>query len=382
MNDEQFDFFQRLVETTGPSGYEAETQRVWRDRVSDSAAEISTDALGNCVAVLNPGARPSVMLDAHIDEIGFLVKYIDENGYLYFGTIGGFDSSTLAGNRVRILGEQGPVLGVIGRKPSHLLSEEERKKAPELKTMWIDIGARDRAEAESMVRIGDAGGRAIGMERLHGNLITSASLDDRVGGYIMAETFRNLAARNIAAAVHAASSTQEEIGLRGARVSAYTTAADIGIALEVTWTSDHPQSSKTELGDIKVGAGPALFRGANVNPRVFDLLQAAAEAGGLSVPDRCVCGRVADGRQCDADEPRGNGRRHRECSDPVSAHRVRGALAGRRGRGRNHPHAVYGGSPRGCGSASVAGALGVRAGQRSSERDQVSTHRLQQLSGS
>src|SRR5579872_6330035 len=281
MNDEQFAFFQRLVETTGPSGYEAETQRIWRERIQDAATQVSTDALGNCVAVLNPGARPSVMLDAHIDEIGFLIKHIDENGYLYFGTNGGFDPSTLPGNRVRILGTHGPVLGVIGRKPSHLLSDDERKKAPELKAMWIDIGARDRAEAQAVVRVGDAGGRASGMERMLGNLVTSTSLDDRVGGYIMAETFRNLAARNIVAAVHAASSTQEEIGLRGARVSAYTTHADIGIALEVTWTSDHPESSKTELGDIRVGAGPALFRGPNVNPRVFDLLQTAAEAEGI-----------------------------------------------------------------------------------------------------
>jgi endoglucanase len=220
------------------------------------------------------------MLDAHADEIGFLVKYIDEDGFLYFGTIGGFDPTTLSGNRVRILGKAGPVLGVIGRKPIHLLSEDERKKSPELKAMWIDIGARDRADAESIVSVGDAGGRAHGIERLHGNLITSSSLDDRVGGYIMAETFRALAARSIQAAVHAASSTQEEIGLRGARVAAYSTAADIGIALEVTWTSDHPQSSKTELGDVRVGAGPALFRGPNVNPRVFDLLLEAAVAEG------------------------------------------------------------------------------------------------------
>lgn len=197
---------------------------------------------------------------------------------------------------MRILGTQGPVVGVIGRKPSHLLTEDERKKAPELKTMWIDIGARDRADAETMVRVGDAGGRANGMERLHANLITSCSLDDRVGGYVMAETFRNLASRDVTAAVHAASSTQEEIGLRGARVSAYTTAADIGIALEVTWTSDHPQSSKTELGDIRVGAGPALFRGPNVNPRVFDLLQGAAEAEGIPYQvDVYAAGSPTDG---------------------------------------------------------------------------------------
>lgn len=280
MDDEQFAFFQRLVETTGPSGYEAGVQKVWCDRVADVAASLEVDALGNAIAVLNPAGNPRVMIDAHVDEIGFQVKYIDENGYIYFHTIGGFDPATLAGNRVRLMGKNGPVTGVIGRKPVHLVDPEERKKAPDIKTMWIDIGARDRAEAESLVSVGDAGGRSTGMERLHGNFVTSNSLDDRVGGYIMAETCRNLAKGDLRAGVYAASSVQEEIGLRGARVSSYTADAQIGIALEVTWTTDHPQSSKTELGDISMGKGPAIFRGINSNPRIFERMVAAAEAEG------------------------------------------------------------------------------------------------------
>jgi putative aminopeptidase FrvX len=282
MKSEQYEFLQELVETTGPSGYEAATQAVWRARVEEVAAAVTTDALGNCLAILNPDARPRVMLDAHIDEIGFLIKYIDDEGFLYFAPIGGLDPSTLAGNRVRIMGKAGPVLGVLGRKPIHLTSAEERKQAPELKNMWIDIGAKDRAEVEALVGIGDAGGRAHHMERLHGSIITANSLDDRVGSYIMAETFRNVAAgEGLKVGVYAASSTQEEIGLRGARVSAYTSEAEIGIALEVTWTSDHPQSSKTELGDIRVGAGPVLTRGANTNPRIYERLVAAAQAEGI-----------------------------------------------------------------------------------------------------
>jgi endoglucanase len=282
VQDDQFQFLQRLVETTGPSGYEAQTQQVWRERVQDAADSIRTDALGNCIATLNGDGRPSVMIDAHIDEIGFLIKYIDDNGFLYFSPIGGFDPSTLAGGRVRIIGKNGPVLGVLGRKPIHLLEADERKKAPELKSMWIDIGVSSREEAEALIGMGDAGGRAAGMARLRGNTIAANSLDDRVGGYVMAETIRNLAAGRPAAAVHAASSVQEEIGLRGARVSAYTIDADIGIALEVTWTSDHPQAPKTELGDCRLGGGPVLMRGANVNPRVFERLVAAAEAEGVA----------------------------------------------------------------------------------------------------
>lgn len=281
MNDDQFAFFQRIVETTGPSGYEWETQRVWRERVQDVADRVERDSMGNNIAILNPDGRPRVMIDAHIDEIGFLIKYIDENGFLYFNTIGGFDAATLAGNRVRIMGKNGPVLGVMGRKPIHLIEADERKKAPELKDMWIDIGVKDRAEAETLLSVGDAGGRAAGMQRLHGSTVTANSLDDRVGCYVMAETLRALAGNRPAAGVYAASSVQEEIGLRGARVTAYTSEAEIGIALEVTWTSDHPKAPKTELGESKVGGGPVIMRGANANPRVFELLAAAAEAEGI-----------------------------------------------------------------------------------------------------
>lgn len=278
MNDDQLEFLRQLVEATGPSGYEEETQRLWRSRVEGAAEEIRTDYLGNCIAVLNSSGSPRVMLDAHIDEIGFIVHYIDDSGYLYFATIGGFDPSTLAGERVRILGWNGPVPGVIGRKPVHLLEGEEKKKAPEVKNMWIDIGAEDRAAAEALVRVGDAGGRARGMERLQGDLVTSATLDDRVGCYVIAEVFRALAGSSSKAAVFASSSVQEEIGLRGARASAFGIGAEVGIAVEVTHATDHPNGPKTQVGDLRLGAGAVFARGANTNRRVLERLIAAAEA--------------------------------------------------------------------------------------------------------
>lgn len=281
MNEEQFAFLRQLVETTGPSGYEADAQKLWRGRVETSAARVKTDALGNCTAILNPGGMPRVMLDAHIDEIGFIIRYIDENGYLYWGPIGGFDAATLAGNRVRIMGKSGPVLGVIGRKAVHQMDAEERKKAPDAKKMWIDIGARSREEAESLVSIGDAGGRAHGLERLHGSMVTANSFDDRVGTFVVAEVVRALARDTLHAALHAVSSTQEEIGLRGARVAAYDAEAEIGVAIDVTSTSDYPGAAKTEVGELTVGAGPILTRGANTNPRIFERLVEAARAEGI-----------------------------------------------------------------------------------------------------
>lgn len=293
MNDDQFAFLKRLVETTGPSGYEQQIQQVWRERVQQAAASITTDAMGNVTAILNPSGKRRVMIEAHIDEIGFIIKYIDDDGFLYFSPIGGFDPATLPGNRVRIMGKNGPVLGVLGRKPAHLLGEEDRKRPPELKNMWIDIGAANRQEAESLVGIGDAGGRQYGLERMHGNFLVANSMDDRVGAYIVAEAFRALAQSNPKVCVVAVSAVQEEIGLRGAVPAAYGANAEIGIACDVTWTSDHPQAPKIELGDIRVGAGAVLERGAANNPKVVDRLVAAANAAGVKY-------------QMTAD-PRGNG---------------------------------------------------------------------------
>ncbi|MGI8824669.1 MAG: M42 family peptidase [Chloroflexota bacterium] len=280
MDEDQFNFFKGLVETTGPSGYEAEAQSLWRSRLEGVVDSMETDSLGNCMATLNNSGKPSVLLDAHIDEIGFIVRYIDDDGFVYFAAIGGFDPSTLPGNRVRIVGRRGPVLGVVGRKAVHLMEADDRKKAPDIKDLWIDVGARGREEAESLLAVGDAGGRANGLERMHGDFVTANSLDDRAGSYVIAEVMRAVANGGLRACVQAGSSTQEEIGLRGARVTAYHSNADIGIAVDVTSTADIPHGSKTDIGDLRVGAGPILARGPNTNPRVFERLVNAASSEG------------------------------------------------------------------------------------------------------
>jgi tetrahedral aminopeptidase len=280
MHTDQFDFLRALVEATGPSGYEWDAQRVWRERVVEVAADTWTDSLGNAFATLNPGGSPRVMIEAHIDQIGFIVTYFDEQGFVYFKPIGHFDPATVVGTRVRLMGRHGPVEGAIGRMPVHLLEPEAQDKGPELKSLWIDVGASSRAEVEERLAVGDAGAWSAGMTRLLGSCIAAPGLDNRAGAYVIAEAFRALADAHPHAEVIAASSVQEEIGLRGAQVSAYTADAPIGICSEVHWTSDHPYAPVTELGEIRVGAGPLLTRGANTNHRVFERLAAAAQTVG------------------------------------------------------------------------------------------------------
>lgn len=280
MNDDQKQFLTTLIETTGPSGYEERAQDVWRQRVGQ-VGEVRTDFMGNAIAAFNPGGSPRVVLEAHIDEIGFQVRYIDENGFLYFSTLGYFDPATLPGARVRLMGRNGSVTGVIGRKPAHLLSEEERKQSLEIDAMWIDIGARNREEASDLIRVGDAGGRAHGVEPLAGNFIVGNSLDDRAGAYVVAEAFLALARSQPSAAVYAVSAVQEEVGLRGAGPAVYAIDASIGVAVDVTYTSDHPQTSASKTGEIRCAGGPVLTRGPATNRRIFDRLTTAAEGAGI-----------------------------------------------------------------------------------------------------
>ena len=234
MHTDQFDFLRALVEATGPSGYEWDAQRIWRERVADVAATTWTDSLGNAFATLNPGGSPRVMIEAHIDQIGFIVTYFDEQGFVYFKPIGHFDPSTVVGTRVRLMGRHGPVEGAIGRMPVHLLEAEAQSQAPELKNLWIDVGASSRAEVEERLSVGDAGAWSAGMTRLLGSCIAAPGLDNRAGAYVIAEAFRALAAAHPHAEVIAASSVQEEIGLRGAQVSAYTADARSGSAPRCT----------------------------------------------------------------------------------------------------------------------------------------------------
>jgi endoglucanase len=284
MEEARVAFLKRLIASPSPSGFEQPAQQTIREEIKRYTDEVRTDVHGNVIATLNPKVQPRVMLEAHCDELGFLVRYIDEQGFLYFATVGGFDPSTLPGNRVHLHTPTGPVLGVVGRKPAHLLSAEDRGKAPKLSELFIDIGVSSKEEAEELVPLGTAGTRAAELETLRGDVITSRALDDKAGIFTILEATRRIHAKRAAlkAGVHFVSAVQEEVGLRGARTSAYSVDPLIAIAVDVTFTSDHPGTSKTEIGDIRLNGGPVISVGGNINPRVYQMLLKVAKEAGIA----------------------------------------------------------------------------------------------------
>lgn len=282
MRAESLDFLKAVVNEPSPSGYEEAAAEIYRGYTGGFADEVTTDVHGNVYAVLNPSAEMKVMLAGHVDEIGFLIHYISDDGLLYFSGIGGHDSAIPIGQRVWIHGRDGRTAGIIGRKAVHLLEEEERKKKPELKDLWIDIGASNKAEAESGVRVGDPVTFQYEFQHLHGDRATARGFDNKMGSFIVAEALRLLkedGGLDKHVGVYAVATVQEEIGLRGARTSAYTTNAQTGLAVDVNHAVDYPTVAKTRYGQLDVGKGPSVTRGPNINPIVFDLItEAATEA--------------------------------------------------------------------------------------------------------
>lgn len=276
MRSESLEFLRTLVDTPGPSGYEQPVQSVFRAYVARFADEVTTDVMGNVIAVRNPAGSPRIMLAGHADEIGFQVRYINDEGLLHFGPIGGHDPIVAAGQRVIVHGPNGPVVGVLGRKAVHLLDAGERDKAPDLKEMWIDIGAKSRDEAQACVSIGDCVTYAAKAESLRGDIWVARSFDDKMGAFVIAEVLRLLSDRSHSAAVYAVATVQEEVGLRGARTSSSAIAPDVGIAVDVGHSTDFPGADKRSGGDIKLGSGPMIARGPHINPHVFTRLVSAA----------------------------------------------------------------------------------------------------------
>ena len=277
--DETPGLLDKLLRSPGPSGYEGPAAAVWREAAS--FASLSTDGIGSSVARVGE-VSPTLAVVGHIDEIGLVVRHIDEQGFLWFAPIGGWDPQILVGQRVEVQGPGGPVLGVVGRKPLHLLDAEARKKVVEMKGMHIDVGAADRDEAEGLVRVGDPVVIASEPLRLAGGRLVSRSLDNRLGAYIALETLRRCNERGpLGTSVAAIAAVQEEIGLFGARTSTFKVEPDLAIVVDVTHATDAPGIDEKELGSHPLGSGPVIYRGATLSPRVFELLVAAAERAGI-----------------------------------------------------------------------------------------------------
>ncbi|HYR30320.1 MAG TPA: M42 family metallopeptidase [Gemmatimonadales bacterium] len=274
-------FLKQLLDTPGPSGFEAAPARLWREEVKRFADQMEADVRGNSIGIVNPKGKPRLMLAGHIDEIGVQITHVDDEGYLYFGPIGGWDSQVLVGQRVIIIGTSGAVPGVIGKKAVHLMKREDLDKVTKVSDLWIDIGVANKAEALERVRVGDAAVLEAGVLELPHGRIVSRSIDNRIGAYVVAEALRLVAAdRPKHAAVFAVATTQEEIAWTGggARTSAVGIDPHVALVVDVTHATDWPGAEKKLAGDHKLGGGPVLARGSSINGKVFDLLVECAEA--------------------------------------------------------------------------------------------------------
>jgi putative aminopeptidase FrvX len=280
---ESLAFLKTLLDTPGPSSFEAAPARAWRAEAQRFADSVSADVAGNSFATLNAEASPRLMFAGHIDEIGIMVTHVDDEGYLSFDGIGGWDQQVFVGQRVVILGRSGRVTGVVGKKAIHLMDKDEREKVSKVEDLWIDIGAVDRAEAESRIRIGDPGVLAAGVIEFPNGRLVSRSIDNRIGAFVVLEALRLLAKNRPRATVSAVATTREEIAATGggARSSASRLEPDVAIVVDVTHATDYPGVDKRKHGDYRLGSGPTISRGASVSEIVFELLIETAESEGI-----------------------------------------------------------------------------------------------------
>ena len=280
MREQSLDFLRTLVNTPSPVGHETRGQRVWLDYVKTFADETFSDAYGNCVAVLNKGGSPRLMLAGHADEIAMAVNYIDDNGFIYVRKMGGVDAAITKAQRVVIHTRSGPVKGVVGNVAPHLMKEEKDPKPPKIHDLFLDIGVASRKDAEMLVRVGDPITLVDEFELLRNGLAVARAFDNRIGTFAVAEALRLLkeSKTKLPAEICAVSNVQEEVGLLGARQIAYSLKPDLALVVDVTHATDYPTVSKTQHGDVKVGKGPAITHGGCNHPEVVARLEAVAKA--------------------------------------------------------------------------------------------------------
>ncbi|WP_010587491.1 M42 family metallopeptidase [Schlesneria paludicola] len=282
MDSAALQFLKDLLHAPSPSGYERPVQDVVRRYAGTFADEVRTDWHGNVIVAVNPTGSPRIMLAGHCDQIGLLVKHIDDRGFLWVHAIGGWDPQVLIGQDVQVWTKTGPVAGVIARKPIHLQSPEDRKTVPEIKNLWVDIAVKDGEEARSLVAIGDPITVQLGYRELRNGLAAAPGMDNKVGAWTVISAAERVRRGNPKAAVFAVSTVQEEIGLRGVQTSAHQIDPQLGIVVDVTHATDCPTIDENQYGRVKLGKGPVLYRGPNVNPVVFERL--IEQAGALEMP--------------------------------------------------------------------------------------------------
>lgn len=278
MNKESKQFLKNFLKQCAPSGFEEPAQKVWVDRTKNYADSVKRDVMGNAIAILNPKAEFKVMLAGHCDEIGFIITHVTKEGFIYVESLGGVDKATVPGSEVWIHSNKGIVKGVIGKKAIHLQTSDERGKNLKIKDIYIDIGAKDDKEVFKKIEIGDPVTFRPNYLELGNDLISSKACDDRVGGFVISEVIRILSSQKnkLKIGVYATSTVQEEVGLRGATTGAFGINPDVGFAIDVTFATDTPGSSKTENGDVVLGNGVVIHPGCANNRKLYKLVKQVA----------------------------------------------------------------------------------------------------------
>jgi len=277
MKPKSLDFLKELMGTMSPTGFEVEAAQVWKNEAGKFCEEVRTDTRGNSFALVGKGNYPRIMLAGHIDEIGLIVSHVDDDGFLYFNTLGGWDAQVLVGQRVILHGKKERIRGVIGKKPIHQMKDDEKKQASKFEDLWIDMGFKNKKEAQECVRIGDPAVLDQGFLPLRNNNIACRGVDDRIGAFVVLEVLRKLPKKNLKAEVIAVATVQEEIGHLGAIVGAYGLDPQAAFAVDVGQASDYPTIEKKQIGDHKLGSGPIVARGPMINPVLFEMVAKTAE---------------------------------------------------------------------------------------------------------
>lgn len=283
MRKESLEFLKRLLTTPSPSGYEAANQRIWCDYARQFADEVRTDAYGNAIAVYNPKGDTRIMFDGHVDELGLMIKHIDDRGFIYFQKIGGVDPATVRGKRVSIHTAKGTVRGVVGSLAIHLQDRDKDQKVPKMHEMFIDIAAKDAADARKRVAVGDPITFVDDFEMINDNVAVARAFDNRAGAFAALEALRIAAESKPPCAIFATSSVQEEVGLAGAQMNIVNVAPHAAIAIDVTHATDTPGIDVKQHGEVKMGQGPTLSLGRENHPMITQRLRNIAKKKKIGV---------------------------------------------------------------------------------------------------
>lgn len=291
------EFLQQILKTPSPAGYEVPVQDVVRQHAISFADEVSMDVHGNVIASLNPGASLQVVLASRCDQIGMVVSYIDEKGYLYARSIGECEPQQLIGQRMTVWTKSGPVAAAITRKPIHLLDKQETRQTVKLEELWLDTGAKDQDEAKDIVSIGDPVTFELRYRQMRNDVSSSPGMANKAALWVVIEALRRVRRQSRATAVNAVSGVQEEIGLRDGPNTWRNPTPQVGIAVDVTHATDCPTIDERQWGEVKLGGGPVIYRGPNMNAALSTCLMKTADTSGIPYQLGAIGQTIPSGRR-------------------------------------------------------------------------------------